>query len=259
MRILYSKQDPAGTNVALRLSSMIENGKTGISEKDLVQIEGSLLYSDSIVKKIEDEFIIFASKHKSESGKPSFTIHVPGNWGKAEMGGKDREISFSDPVKMKSMAVLIKEKNKEMGADLNVTLEVDHHGPFCATPCAFIEIGSSEREWKIEKYGKIVGEVISEYEDNVKEIDVNEICIGVGGGHYCPAFNKHEFEGNVAFAHIVPNYAIDSLEYETFIQAFERTTEEIDCVYIDWKGLRQEQRKKIIGFINEYGMEYKRI
>ncbi|MEM3543792.1 MAG: D-aminoacyl-tRNA deacylase, partial [Candidatus Micrarchaeia archaeon] len=63
----------------------------------------------------------------------------------------------------------------------------------------------------------------------------------------------------IAFAHIIPNYAVDNLEYPTFTQAFERCSEEVENVYIDWKGLKQEQRKKIIEFCNEYGVEYKRI
>ncbi|MEM3543793.1 MAG: hypothetical protein QXF07_02110, partial [Candidatus Micrarchaeia archaeon] len=83
MQILYSIADPAGVNIARSLKSIIEKGDSDISEKNLTEVKESLLYSDDLVRKIEDEFILFASKHKSESGKPSFTVHVPGNWGKA--------------------------------------------------------------------------------------------------------------------------------------------------------------------------------
>ncbi len=259
MQILYSKSDPAGVNIARCLKSLIEKGDSSISEKDLNETKESLLYSDDLVRKIEDEFVLFASKHKSESGKPSFTVHVPGNWGKAEMGGKDREISFSDPIRMKALVMLLNERNGKMKLDMNVTMEVDHHGPLCMKPCAFVEIGSSEKEWKNEKYAEVVAEIINEFEEFTEKIEVREISVGVGGGHYCPAFNKHEIEGKIAFAHIVPNYAVDQLEYSAFTQAFERSCEEVENVYIDWKGLKQDQRKKIIEFCNEYGMEHKRI
>ncbi|MEM3369428.1 MAG: D-aminoacyl-tRNA deacylase [Candidatus Micrarchaeia archaeon] len=259
MQILYSIADPAGVNIARSLKSIIEKGDSDISEKNLTEVKESLLYSDDLVRKIEDEFILFASKHKSESGKPSFTVHVPGNWGKAEMGGKDKEISFSDPIRMKTIITLLNERNKQMKLDMDTSMEVDHHGPFCMRPCAFVEIGSSEKEWKNDKYAELVAEIINEFEEYMEKIEVKEISLGVGGGHYCPAFNKHEIEGKIAFAHLIPNYAVDSLEYPTFTHAFERSSEEVENVYIDWKGLKQGQRKKIIEFCNEYGVEYKRI
>lgn len=247
MYILYSKYDQAGKNIADCIGRVEKKA-------NILEVEVSLLNSDSIVEKIEERFIVFASRHKSESGKASFTIHVPGNWGIAEMGGKDREISFSDPLRMKAIAFLLNKEGK-----LDVSLEVDHHGPLCMKPCVFVEIGSSEKEWNNLVYAETAANAIIFHEDAMNELDVKEIGIGVGGGHYCPAFNKYEFDGNVAFAHIIPNYAVDKLEYSTFVQALERTTEEIDSVYIDWKGLKQEQRKKIIDFSNEYGIEYKRI
>lgn len=260
MQIVYSKLDPAGTNISKKLAKLIENNNSEIKKEDIICINESLLYSDKEIEKItENEFILFASRHKSESGKPSFTVHVPGNWGKAEMGGKDNEISFSDPIRMKTLISLLNEKNRNSNLNMNVTMEVDHHGPFCKTPCSFIEIGSSENEWKNEKYAEIVAEVINEHEDKMEEIDVKEISVGVGGGHYCPAFNKHEIEGKIAFAHVIPNYAVEMLKYETFVQAFDRSKEEVESLYIDWKGLKQEQRKKVIEYCDEYGIQYKRI
>lgn len=259
MKIISSKTDIAGTGIMNGIKEIINSGKSEIKEHDLMEIEESLLYSDKVIENISDEFILFASRHKSESGKPSFTTHVPGNWGKAEMGGRDGEISYSDPIRMKAIAVGLNRKKKKKDYPVDVTLEVDHHGPLCLKPCAFIEVGSSEAEWKNKKYTDSVAEVINEFEDIMEEIEVKEIAVGVGGGHYCPAFNKHEIDGKIAFAHVIPNYAVNDLKYETFLQAFERSSEEVESIYIDWKGLKQEQRRKIISFCDEYGIEYKRL
>lgn len=258
MHVIYSTQDPAGVNIYNNLKKILEKEQTS-NKPEITKTDLPLLYSDEIVNKIETDFLVFASKHKSESKKPSFTVHVPGNWNKAEMGGKDKQISFSDPIKMKALITALDKKIKKMNIEIPVVMEVDHHGPLCSNPCAFIEIGSSEEQWNNVEYGRIVGETIMEFEDGIDEIEVKTVAVGVGGGHYCPAFNKPEIEGNVAFAHIIPNYAAGAIEYETFVQSIERSTEEVEKVLIDWKGLKQQERQKIIHFTEEYGIDYVRV
>ena len=258
MHIIYSTRDPAGSLISKNLKEKdpdrFEEGRF------LTKTDSSLLDSDELANSIKTDFLVFASKHKSESGKPSLTVHVPGNWASAEMGGKEGQISWSDPMKMKALAFGLSRIAHERGIEKEtaVTMEVDHHGPLSHSPCAFVEVGSTMKEWEDERYSEAVAEAIYRIEDYLKEIEVKKVAVGVGGGHYCPAFNKGEIEGDVAFAHIVPNYAAPKLEYETFIQAFERTTEEVEEVLIDWKGLKQQERDKIIGYCGRYGAEWKR-
>jgi len=258
MHIIYSTQDPAGVNICRSIKDNLKKNRT--YNINITKIDISLLYADEVVNNIETEFIIFASKHKSESKRPSFTVHVPGNWNKAEMGGRDKEISYSDPIKMKALIMTLHKKvTKNMKENIPVTMEVDHHGPLCKKPCSFIEIGSGEEQWNNKEYGDIVGETIVEFMDNINNIDVKTIAVGVGGGHYCPAFNKPEIEGNIAFAHIIPNYAVEEIEYETFVQSIKRSTEEVEKVLIDWKGLKQKERQKILDFTKEFGIDYVRV
>ena len=258
MHVIYSTRDPAGRLIAKNLTRM--DPETFKEGNRLTKTDASLLDSDELANSIRTDFLVFASKHKSESGKPSLTVHVPGNWNSAEMGGKEMQISWSDPIRMKGLISALSRiaHEKCMEKETMVTMEVDHHGPLSRTPCAFIEVGSTEKEWENERYSGAVAEAISAQERVLPELEVKKIAVGVGGGHYCPAFNKEEKGGNVAFAHIVPNYAAPNLEYETFIQAFERTTEEVEEVLIDWKGLKQQERTKITGYCERYGMEWKR-
>jgi len=248
--VIYSSQDPAGTGIAESLQ------KGGI---ETIRTDLGLLYSEVEIERIKTDFIVFASKHKSESGSPVFTVHVPGNWNAADMGGKPGQISKSDPIMMKALAVTLEKARKRASIEINVGMEVDHHGPLCMVPCCFTEIGSTEKEWKNRKYAEAVAEAIIGFEDEMGRIDVKEIAFGIGGGHYCPAFNKLELEGAVAFAHIMPNYAADGVSIDTFMQAFERTTEEIDIVLIDWKGLKAAQRDKVLKFANEAGAEWRKV
>src|SRR5581483_11013747 len=44
--------------------------------------------------------ILFASRHRAESGKPALTVHPIGNWGEAALGGKPRALSPTAPVLM---------------------------------------------------------------------------------------------------------------------------------------------------------------
>ncbi len=259
MHVIYSTQDVAGCLITKNLTKI--NNERFVEGKTITKTDESLLNSEKIVNAIKTDFLIFASKHKSESGKPSLTVHVPGNWSSAQMGGKDRQISWNDPIKMKGLICTLSRiaSEKGMKKETEITLEVDHHGPLSRTPCAFIEVGSTMNEWKNERYSIAVAEAIAYYEETLPELEVKKIAVGVGGGHYCPAFNKHEIEGNVAFAHIVPNYAAPVLEYETFIQSFERTTKEVETVLIDWKGLRQQERAKIISYCEKYGKEWERV
>jgi len=249
--VIYSTQDPAGTNIA----NALEKDDEGI---EVVKTDSGLLYAEKDVGGIKTDFLVFASKHKSESGSPAFTVHVPGNWNAADMGGKPGQISKSDPIGMKAMVISLDKQRKNANIDIAVWMEVDHHGPLCMTPCCFAEIGSTEKEWSNEKYAATVAAAIENLDDAKNEVEVSEIAFCIGGGHYCPAFNKMELEGGIAIAHALPNYATDAVTMEAFMQAFERTTEEIDVVLIDWKGLKAPQREKMLKFANEAGAEWRK-
>jgi D-tyrosyl-tRNA(Tyr) deacylase len=54
----------------------------------------------------------------------------------------------------------------------------------------FVEIGSTETEWKDRKAGFVIAKSIAETIKNFKENPYNEIAIGIGGPHYCPNLIK---------------------------------------------------------------------
>ncbi|MEC7712877.1 MAG: D-aminoacyl-tRNA deacylase, partial [Candidatus Thermoplasmatota archaeon] len=84
--------------------------------------------------------IIFLSRHKAASGKPSLTVHPIGNWGKAEYGGEEGKITPASPKIMTSLLREIKENQLE---GFDVCFEATHHGPLLNTPTIFLEIGST--------------------------------------------------------------------------------------------------------------------
>lgn len=258
MIVVYSEKDPAGSGIAKRIK---EAG--GI---EVVKLNSELLFCEKEIEEIKDaiknvDYIIFASKHKSETVQPCFTVHTPGNWGHADAGGKDNQLCISVPSRMKTIIMNINhhvELPKLKG--WKVSMECTHHGPLIEIPCFFVEIGSSVTEWNNDIAHKIVAESIIDHTFKPYKWPV---AFGIGGGHYCPKFTKYELagvEGNpFAFGHVLPNYKVDSLNFETFIQGIEKNTEKVENILIDWKGLKKEQRDKILNFLEKTNLTYKRV
>jgi D-aminoacyl-tRNA deacylase len=142
--------------------------------------------------------------------------------------------------------------------DYKITLECTHHGPLIDKPCIFIEIGSTENEWKDRKAGFIISKTIRDILEDFQENPYNEIAFGIGGPHYSPNFNKIQLRSNVALSHIIPQYALPLTE-EMVKEAINKTREEIDFALLDWKGLgNSEQRKQVIEILDRLYVRYKR-
>lgn len=237
IELVYSKQDVAGKNIANKL-----NGKYKIKE-----IDGSLLTYNPIEK---GKIYIFLSKHKSKERVKALTCHHPANWTSFnEYGGDSFNCSYCVPSIIKGLSEEIQKRINELEG-YKFTLEVSHHGPTPDVPVIFVEIGSCEEDWNNQIAGEIIAESIMKFEPSTE----GEIVMGVGGPHYAPNFTKWLNEYRIG--HIIPKYAVDGLTYDAFVKGIEKSTEKIEKILIDWKGLNKEQREKIIEFCEEYGIEY---
>ena len=205
------------------------------------------------------DFVIFASKHQSSEKIKALSIHAPGNWKKNEFGGKSETICPTSAQFLKqTFETLNKNAKEHYLTDYQVTLECTHHGPLIQKPCIFIEIGSTETEWKDRRAGFVIAKTIRDIIQNFKENPYNEIAIGIGGPHYCPNFNKIQLNSNFAVSHIIPSYALPLTE-EMVKQAIEKTQEEIDFVLLDWKGLgNAEERERVIKILDKNHLNYKK-
>ena len=137
-------------------------------------------------------------------------------------------------------------------------MEATHHGPLIDTPCVFIEIGSTEIEWKDSRAGFIIAKTIHKAIQEFKENDYHEIAFAIGGPHYCPNFNKIQLKSNVAISHVIPKYKLP-LTDEMVKEAVKKTEEEVDFALIDWKGVgNAEERDKMLGILDKNYIRYKR-
>lgn len=255
--IAYSKNNIAGRNIVNQFKKLAFSPHI-----PLIEVKEEVIYSENLdnveLKKVD--FLVFVSTHKSKDKIPSLTIHAPGNWRSADLGGIPGKICTSSAFVMKSLFIKLNElaeKNKEIFDKYKITLEATHHGPLINIPCCFVELGSSELEWKDENAANVLAETILSLQD-FKIIDKWIPVIAIGGNHYCQNFNEIQVNSNYAISHIIPEYSFPITE-AMIKEAEEKTLEQINKVLIDWKGCgKSEERKRLLDLLEKLGLKYER-
>lgn len=185
-------------------------------------------------KKLKVRNIIFLSRHKAASGKPSLTVHPIGNWGDADYGGIKGEVT---PASSDIMTSLLREIKKNQLNGYDVCFEATHHGPLLKTPTMFLEIGSTENEWEDEVPAKVLIKSLLEFQ--LKE---GTNVLGFGGGHYTPRFTEAALSHNVSFGHMVANYGIPHLTENMLLRALEAGNSK--GIYFHKKGMKKKDYRK---------------
>ena len=259
--IVYSEDDIAGKNIANHLISAfgfepVREGEWKKGSISLVRLNELHIYSEMNVD-AEYDYIIVASRHKSESATPSLTAHVPGNWGNADFGGAPKTLNMAYASKLKSLLREIKKSAEKRNITWTICLEVDHHGPTIAKPILYAEVGSSEAQWRDENACAAVAEAIMAAISDKTEYDS---CFGAGGNHYAPAFTCIMFGSERrAVGHILPKFKIDEIGFEMFEQAVRKNVEPLTCVLLDWKGMTAPQRGKVVSFCERAGVKWEKV
>ena len=252
--VVASKLDKAGINITTQMSQF--------GDFKIYLVEEEMLYTENLdIEKINSyDFIIFASKHKSESKEKVLCVHAPGNWCSAEFGGEREKVCRSSALFFKHIFEKLHENvEKQDLRNYKISMEATHHGPLIDKPCIFVEIGPSETEWKDRRSAFVVAKTISEVIQEFQENQYNEIAIAIGGPHYCPKFNKFQNGSNVAISHVLPKYSSPITE-EMIKEAIEKTEETIDFALLDWKGfVSAEERDNVIRILDKLYLNYKRV
>ncbi|MEK6830161.1 MAG: D-aminoacyl-tRNA deacylase [Nanoarchaeota archaeon] len=250
--VVASKKDRAGINITTQLSQFRENPLFSSMKKtpsfDFYLVDEEIIQTRNLdLSRINQyDFVIFASKHASEKGEKTLSIHPPGNFRDAKFGGEKGKICKTSAMFQKQMfEKLIKNAEKYHLRDYKLTMEATHHGPLIDKPCLFAEIGSTENEYRDNKAGFVVAKAISEAIEEFKPNPYNEVAIAIGGPHYCPNFNKIQASSNIAISHVISQYVFPLTE-EMVKEAIQKTEEEIDFILLDWKGLGNEDHRKIV-------------
>lgn len=251
------------------ISKLFLWNKTPHLNFQIVSFNQSMLYVDEFPyhSHIPGDYLIFASRHQSQSNQHGLLCHTPGNFNADHSaGGKPFRIPMGSGILTHLLYMGLRNKTQSTHFSVPVDHEVSHHGPTeMVKPCAFIEQGSIEEHWKNSRGASIIAETIIEtgiqlYNINSSSADQNvqiKTIIGFGGTHYMPSFQKLIPLG-YGFAHTVPKYKINTLSSNLIEMIIKRTAEPIYAWVLDWKGLKSAQKNHLLEILEPTNIPVKK-
>lgn len=260
--IVTSKEDEASATQSkelLRLADWEEVGHFegepcyALQEKRVLTIRGVHLYRDNLDKECERLFgelpsaVVYLSKHRSESGQRSITVHPIGNFGRAEFGGKDNSLVPPATDLMSQYLRAMRGGGEKLG--YSVTFEATHHGPYLETPTLYVEMGSSLSEWTDERAGSLIARTVLE----TRPANL-PVFLGIGGGHYVPRLTDIGLAYQVNFAHLVPSYALDDVGERALEEALSKSFG-VQYAYVHRKALAKSAARKIEAWLDDRGVK----
>jgi D-aminoacyl-tRNA deacylase len=225
----------------------------------LVTLNEESVYAQNITDYFENlELVVFISRHSSESGTPTLSVHTPGNLGAADLGGLPRRVSVSPANAMREALKALKQFRDELRLDYEVCYECTHHGPSLNVPAMFVELGSSPKQWNDLMAAEAVAHAAIKAISTFGKAEAKAV-LGIGGPHYNSKFTRIALEDTIAFGHMIPKYAIPYVNGEILRQCVEKTLEKVECAILDWKGIKGEHKSKLIEMLNEVGLPVQKV
>ncbi|MBI4258142.1 MAG: hypothetical protein HY619_04230 [Thaumarchaeota archaeon] len=265
--IVASRKDPASINITQALI-----GRFGFQMTDerfeeepiysknsimLICLKRDAILAEHLDEKFSPDFYVFVSRHTSSKGIPSLTAHFPGNFSEDNSrGGRPKELAHTYPSLLKAyFKNLWQRRNKAKG--YRIALEATHHGPTSLRkPVLYVEIGSSEREWKDQEAALLVSDALM---DTVTDpIPDCKVGIGFGGPHYSEKFAELILGSEYGLGAIASKYALEHLELSVLRQMIEKCVEKVNHAFLDWKGLGA-QKAALLKILEESGLKVVRV
>lgn len=234
--IIASAKDPAAKNIAAQLLQLYDFEKSSTVPDLYIQKNVAMTLVNEEATKItalpfDADEVIIASRHASEVGRPSLTVHAPGE---IERG----ELAMVSPSTIKSALQALVSARDDFGLPHEVSLEATHHGPVqLEVPVTFVEIGSTPDQWQNEKAGEAAALAI------MAAASSQEKCVNAaafGGPHYAPRHTEVSLRSRVGVGHILPKYV--NFDEKLIEQTIICTEGGVKMLVLDWKGMSREQR-----------------
>lgn len=200
--------------------------------------------------------IIFVSKHRSNTETPALTVHATGNLtSEALYGGRAEEVSFVEPFRLQAALTTLNSEVNQLGLSIEVTMEATHHGPTgFRTPVCFVEVGSGPSQWGDPVLGGIAAKAaLAAARSNT---NTSRPAVGFGGTHYPDRLTRLNIEGTYQIGHVVSRYAFDrNVSDHVLHVTFEKTVGGCTTALVDWKGLKGEQRRRLLDKLSTWDVE----
>ncbi|MDH7478155.1 MAG: D-aminoacyl-tRNA deacylase [Candidatus Bathyarchaeota archaeon] len=225
----------------------------------LITLNEESVYAQNITEFFKDvELVVFISRHSSESGTPTLSVHTPGNLGEAELGGLSRKVSVSPANAMRNALKALKQFRDEMRLDYEVCYECTHHGPSLNVPAMFVELGSSPKQWDDLRAAEAIAHAAIKAISTFGKVEAKAV-IGIGGPHYNSKFTRIALESETAFGHMIPKYAIPYVDAEILRQCVQKTLEKVENAILDWKGIKGEHKAKLVQMLQEIHVSIQKV
>lgn len=266
--VVASNKDSASLNIKKQLlihyrfdgtEERFQENTTYVSQingKDvqLITLNQESIYAQDLTTFFkEPELIVFISRHSSMSGTPTLSVHTPGNLGPAELGGNPREVSVSPANAMRDALKAMVKMREEMQLKYEVSYEGTHHGPSLNAPTMFVELGSSPEQWKDAAAAEAVARATMEAVSRFRSV-LAETVLGMGGPHYNSKFTRIALEKEVAFGHMIPKHSVSQIDAGMLQQCIRRTSEKVVRTVLDWKGIKGDDKPRVIEMLNKTGL-----
>ncbi|MDQ3837174.1 MAG: D-aminoacyl-tRNA deacylase [Thermoproteota archaeon] len=219
------------------------------------------IYSGDLLK-LEDvpplfsqaDVLIFLSKHQSRSSIPTLTCHFTGNFSAdCSYGGNSRQLAIAYPSLLKAYLKAVTPAIQN-APGYDVIMEATHHGPTSIDkPLLFIELGSSEKQWRDENAAAVICNSLLEVLDKGFE-HCKKIGIGLGGTHYPRKLNDLLLKSDFALAAVASKYNLESIDEEILHQMITRCKEDVTHVIVDGNGLGP-QKNRVLTLLNTIPLE----
>ena len=271
--LVHSTRDIAGVNIANNLLNLYPFVKTDqlyhenpvyIAAINGNQISFITLEEEAVnAQNLPEDFpsaqlIVFISRHSSQSGIPTLSVHTPGNFAEAHLGGLPKAISVSPAMAMRDALKALLFYKELLTLDYEVSYEGTHHGPSLNAPTMFVELGSSPAQWNDLKAAEAVAHAAMSAIANFST-PANSAVLGIGGPHYNMKFTRMALVGEAVFGHMMPKYAVSVIDSEMLAQCVEKTLEKVSLAILDWKGIRSQDKPKLLSALQDVGLAFQKV
>ena len=271
--LVSSNKDPASVNIATQILQNYPFQKTEKTFEDnpvyaaninqqhvkLIRLNEESVNAQNIHQNFPSKLTVFLSRHSSQSGTPTLTVHAPGNFADADLGGLPKTLSVAPATAMSDALKTMDFYKQKMSLNYEVSFEVTHHGPSLKTSAMFVELGSSPQQWGDTSAATAVAHAAITAIEKFDPKPSQPAVIGIGGTHYNQKFTQMALDGEAVFGHMIPKYAVASLDAEMIKQCVERSLERVSCAVLDWKGIKSEDKPGLVWALDAAGLGYRKI
>lgn len=240
--------------------NIIEFLDSSLKDEKVIVLENDSIYSDEGLSRYDGTNTagIFLSRHRAKSLRPSFTVHPIGNYGQALFGGEPGTLAPCDAFTLKQLLLnvnkLVNTGKYSFSQEYEISIEATHHGPFSSIPLAFIEVGSSEAQWREGEACQLIADAVNLFLRDKESKNQDWLpAIAFGSNHYSSKFTRLVLETEVALGHVCAKYAIPFLNASLVKQMVEKTFPRPIKAFFDKKNLKRKQ--EIRGWLFDHDVE----